>query len=445
MNKPGLQKIRISLKYWLLLWGVFKAFTADSQTTGTDHSELQSVWEDLKFSERHHVGLTIYDLEQEETMFDYHADNYFTPASNIKLLTMYAALQCLEDTIDAGWYKVSGDSLMIWGGGDPGTFYPDIEAPSYMVSLISQNPGFIFFSDQNFQTTRFGKGWAWDDHPYTYQCERNSFPIFGNRLWIQRTEDTISVIPSFLTSLINIKRDSFTDTGKSEWGDGYFYTYDTTRLKEEEEIPITFFKNDLKYCWAEATGRQINFVNFPLAEDAIPIKGSLRDTLIREMMFESDNFIAEQLLLACSQKLFDQMNEELVIDSILGGSLSALRDEIAWVDGSGLSRYNLATPRSLVDVLRRMTQEKGLSYMMKILPAGGRSGTLVTGFKEKRDRPYLFAKSGSLRHIYCLSGLLITKSGKILLFSWMNTDYHVKTAEIKRSMDKFFSFLYDHY
>ena len=421
------------------------SFSITAQEKPTEINELNQLWNEYGLSERHHAGLVIHDVEKREDIFSYKPDNYFIPASNIKILTMYAALYYLKDTIEAGWYMESGDSLIVWGGGDPGTLYPEIDTTSYFIEFLKKNPKFIYFSDHHFQTTRFGKGWAWDDYPYTYQCERNAFPIYGNRIWIQRTHDTLRIVPTYLASVIQVVKDTFNDTGKSEWGDGYFYTYDGKHETEEEEIPITFFKNDLKYCWSEATNRQIEFIDRPYIPGAIPIHGSLRDTLIKEMMFDSDNLIAEQLLLACSQKAFGEMNEELAIGRLLFGPLAEFKDDLEWVDGSGLSRYNLASPRSMIEVLSQMLRVKGLDYMKAVLPAGGKSGTLITDFKGKNNRPYIYAKSGSLKHTYCLSGILVTKSGKVLLFSWMNNQYHGSQRELKSGMEKIFSFLYDQY
>src|SRR5690606_40565208 len=68
--------------------------------------------------------------------------------------------------------------------------------------------------------------------------------------------------------------------------------------------------------------------------------------LYKVMMQESDNFIAEQLLLLCAQVLSDSLKTEIAIDFVKKHYLDDLVDEPVWVDGSGLSRYNLFTPRS---------------------------------------------------------------------------------------------------
>jgi D-alanyl-D-alanine carboxypeptidase/D-alanyl-D-alanine-endopeptidase (penicillin-binding protein 4) len=163
------------------------------------------------------------------------------------------------------------------------------------------------------------------------------------------------------------------------------------------------------------------------------------------MMQESDNFIAEQLLLASSMKQTGFMNENSIIEKVLKGPLSELPDSIEWVDGSGLSRYNMMTPRSLVWVLRQIIKQKGIDYVKSIFPAGGQSGTILQDYKGIGGQPYIWAKSGRLRHVYCLSGILITRSGHVLLFSWMNNLFREEVAELKSSMESLFIYLRDNY
>jgi serine-type D-Ala-D-Ala carboxypeptidase/endopeptidase (penicillin-binding protein 4) len=425
----------------MFLW----ACSSPGQLRVSDNKALYKEWNKLGLGGRYHVGLSIYDLRKKKSVFNYKADNYFTPASNTKILTMYAALEILDEQLDAALYVEKGDSVVIWGGGDPGTSFPDITAPSALTTFIRSTDKRVVFADQHFRTTRFGKGWAWDDYPYTFQCERNAFPIYGNRLWITRSGDSVRVTPSYLSPIVRVKKDSISIAGKTEWGDGYFYRYNPGQKSAQRQVPITFFRNDVQYSWSEATGKEIHFSELQLSPDAIPIKGSDRDSLIKFMMQDSENFIAEQLLLACSLKELHYMTETDIIDSLLQGPLGDLPDDIVWVDGSGLSRYNLMTPRSLIAVLLHMLELKDLNYIRKIFPAGGQSGTLINEYKGKNGRPYLFAKTGTLRNTYCLSGFLMTKSGNVLLFSWMNNQFPGDASDIKKAMEKLFSFLYDQY
>jgi D-alanyl-D-alanine carboxypeptidase/D-alanyl-D-alanine-endopeptidase (penicillin-binding protein 4) len=92
-----------------------------------------------------------------------------------------------------------------------------------------------------------------------------------------------------------------------------------------------------------------------------------------------------------------------------------------------------------------MIRQKGLDYVKTIFPAGGQSGTIKNDFKGINANPYVYAKSGSLRHTYDLSGILITNSGKVLIFSWMNNQFPGNSSSVKLSMEKLFVYLRDNY
>ncbi len=385
------------------------------------------------------------DIQSGKKVFSYREDNLFTPASTTKILTLYASLSILKDKVEAGRYVIHGDSMIIWGGGDPGAMYPKIDAGAPLVDFIKATNKKIFFSNSHFLTERFGQGWAWDDFPYKFQCERNAFPILGNRIWIDRRKDTIDITPAYLMPVFKFGTDTIAKASKSEWGEGYTYLYDPMVPVDQRQIPITFFKNDIQQIWSEATGKTISMTGTPLASQTMSIDGSQRDTLLKRMMQESDNFIAEQLLLACAFKKLNYMSEDILIDSLMKGPLQDIPDDIEWIDGSGLSRYNQMTPRSIVWVLKQIYDLEGMKYIKSIFPAGGVSGSIKYMYKGKNGLPYIYAKTGTMRHVNCLSGFLLTRSGKILVFSWMNNQFQDDPSVINGKMEKLFSFLCDHY
>ena len=117
--------------------------------------------------------------------------------------------------------------------------------------------------------------------------------------------------------------------------------------------------------------------------------------------------------------------------------LSEIPDEPQWVDGSGLSRYNMFTPRSIIWLLKQIDEE--FSYdpdLFELLPAGGVSGTIRNWYAAPDSaEPYVFAKTGTLSNNHCLSGFLITNSGKKLLFSFMNNHYVTSSSVVKNEME----------
>ena len=60
------------------------------------------------------VGFALYDLQEKKMLYQRNADQYFTPASNTKLYTFYAALKMLPENMPALKYVERNDSLIFW-------------------------------------------------------------------------------------------------------------------------------------------------------------------------------------------------------------------------------------------------------------------------------------------------------------------------------------------
>jgi D-alanyl-D-alanine carboxypeptidase/D-alanyl-D-alanine-endopeptidase (penicillin-binding protein 4) len=117
--------------------------------------------------------------------------------------------------------------------------------------------------------------------------------------------------------------------------------------------------------------------------------------------------------------------------------LTDIPQQPRWVDGSGLSRYNLFTPESMVYLLKKMYDEIPREKLLSYLPVGGVSGTLKGNFASKEGEPFVYAKSGSLANNYCLSGYIMTRRGKILIFSFMDNHFAGSSIERKKELNDF--------
>jgi D-alanyl-D-alanine carboxypeptidase/D-alanyl-D-alanine-endopeptidase (penicillin-binding protein 4) len=66
---------------------------------------------------QNHIGFSLYDPQTKKFLIEHQSDKYFTPASNTKIFTLFAALNILGDSTVALRYLPMGDSMIIWGNG----------------------------------------------------------------------------------------------------------------------------------------------------------------------------------------------------------------------------------------------------------------------------------------------------------------------------------------
>jgi D-alanyl-D-alanine carboxypeptidase/D-alanyl-D-alanine-endopeptidase (penicillin-binding protein 4) len=180
-----------------------------------------------------------------------------------------------------------------------------------------------------------------------------------------------------------------------------------------------------------------------------PAKGSFQwlrsrpvDSMLKPMMYRSDNFFAEQSLLMVGYKLTGAFNNDSTIKFLLANDFRDMPQKPGWVDGSGLSRYNLFTPNDLVWILDRMKKEQPWSRITGILATGG-TGTL--GREYQADSTRIYAKTGSLSGVGALSGYLLTRSGKTLIFSVMFNNNRLPNGPIRHRVHDFLKELMDGY
>jgi D-alanyl-D-alanine carboxypeptidase/D-alanyl-D-alanine-endopeptidase (penicillin-binding protein 4) len=117
-----------------------------------------------------------------------------------------------------------------------------------------------------------------------------------------------------------------------------------------------------------------------------------------------------------SQMLFDYLGGESNIKMALN-SLGVNPQEYRQVDGSGLSRYNRATPNALVSLLQGMQSDRHADYFFTSLPVSGKSGTLSRRLKGSTTYGKVRAKTGTLRGVRALSGYVNNPSHGLLAFS----------------------------
>ncbi len=389
---------------------------------------------DTHFYENQFTGLLVYNPKTEDTVINYNANKYFTPASNTKIITLYTALQFLPDSIPAFKYYVEADTLNIIGTGDP-TFLHTYFKDSTALKMANKYKKVNLIID-NFPEDKFGYGWAWEDYDQYFSPERSSFPMYGNVITVCNNK-SLQSIPKALINKVQLSSVKFRrHYNKNE----FYYSQDET---DTLEIPMVIDTLLIKELWNDIAPNKVSIASY--SPNEMKIAYSIEtDSVVKRMMHKSDNFLAEQLLILSSSTLSDTLNSKKTRQRILKNQLNDLKQKPRWVDGSGLSRYNLFTPSTFVYVLNKLYNEVPRERLFNFFPVGGKLGTLKSWYAGNPE-PYIYAKSGTLSNNYSLSGYLITKKGETLIFSFMNNHYRESTSEIKKQMQLVFEYLRDNY
>ena len=215
--------------------------------------------------------------------------------------------------------------------------------------------------------------------------------------------------------------------------------------KYNQQIPYKLSVATTLSLLSDTLKKDIGIVNMNMPSTAKTIYNMKSDSVFKQMLLPSDNFVAEQLLLVYADKLKEELNTKKVISKIEKQYLSTLPDKPQWADGSGLSRGNLFTPRDMVALLALIYNEvNDEKRLFDLLPAGGKTGTLRNAYP-KTDSPFVFGKTGSLSNNHNQSGYIVTKKGKVYIFSFMNNNFVLPTAEVRKEMVRIMTYIHDNF
>jgi D-alanyl-D-alanine carboxypeptidase/D-alanyl-D-alanine-endopeptidase (penicillin-binding protein 4) len=104
-------------------------------------------------------------------------------------------------------------------------------------------------------------------------------------------------------------------------------------------------------------------------------------------------------------------------------------------DGSGLSRHDYVTPRTIVRVLDAMRRREQFPLFYASLAIAGVDGTIRNRMKGTPAEGNVHAKTGTVDRARSLSGYVTTAGGRMLLFSFLCNNFTVPNREVERVQD----------
>ncbi|MDM1062426.1 D-alanyl-D-alanine carboxypeptidase [Empedobacter falsenii] len=418
------------MKYLLTILSIFLSVHLFAQT------ELIEKHLNSDFYSTQFTGFYLYDPITKEEIYNYNGNKFFIPASNTKIFTLYTAMKMLNDSIPAFKYQLIGDELHIEGTGDPTFLHPKYKN-TRALDFLKNNGSKIVFHWNNFDEESFLPGWTWDDFRKDYAPERSQFPIHENLVSISKNGSSIKTFPTYFEELTEIRE----MPEPRNFYDNKFYI---SNKKRTEKVPFIVNETVIEKSLSQILGKPVDMVKTPMVNNPKVFYSQKSDDVYREMMENSDNFLAEHLLILASSTLPGKLSASETITYSKRYLLNDLKQQPEWFDGSGLSRYNLFTPQSFAQVLGKMYNEFPEQRLFSIFPIGGKTGTIKNRYKDSAQ-PYIYAKTGTLNNNVTLSGYLKTKSGRTLIFSLMNNNSIKDLSWIRNENEKLLRIIRDNY
>jgi serine-type D-Ala-D-Ala carboxypeptidase/endopeptidase (penicillin-binding protein 4) len=437
--------------------------------------QLQNI---LKKEEFNHTipSIIVLSADYGDTIFSHHSDLLVRPASNQKLITSAAALHILKPSFNfrtvlyrSGFIRngiLEGD-VVLKGYGNPLLDVSDIESMIESLHLfgIRKINGDVIIDDSYFDAVFWPAGWMWDDEPFAFAPFISALSINKNVVTFSiekqielDTTLSIGVNPSSTYIQYELRNQHPTNHHIDEieivatFADGR-YRYLITGNPAKARLPRTFtvtvrdpamfagyiFLEKLTESGIEVLGTvhrgEKDITSIPLVQLNIPI-----DLVLRAMNKESDNLAAEMVWKTISAELYGPPGTgdggSRAVREVLQ-QLGLVSTYTRLMDGSGVSFYNLVTPRLLAELLYRMNEEPDLiKPFYESLAILGIDGTLIRRGIHSSAQGRVRAKTGTLSGISTLAGYIDTISGERLIFVMMFQNFSLPAARYRRIQDE---------
>lgn len=418
--------------------------------------QLGKILDDSAVTNRTTVCLKVIDLSTGEVLFDRGGDRLLTPASNLKIYTASCALDkfgpdkrfCTElratGRMDRG--TLLGDLVLV-GGGDSMLTSADLDklvARAVDQWDLQRILGKVRVDNSRYSLPRKGPGWMWDDDPADYNMSVTplmlDFNVLTARVTVADNGLRCSLLPPSSHPPIRLAEGTTDDRDLQ-----------VTRIPCCDEIVVRPGKSvepssDFRLTmhdpgpWAagvlqrmlEARGVAIQAAaetSSPASQGAsefVPMdvmrhEGiTLRET-ISHLHRVSENAVGEVLLHEIA--LADGITHPgwpdgaRAITTWLTETAGLAPGSFKLVDGSGLSRYNLISADSSVQLLKYMRGHRHFHEFFSSLNTYPVEVPQIASAKGDVNRVH--AKSGGMTGVATISGYVQTLDGQLLAFSFL--------------------------
>lgn len=428
-----------------------------------------------KFGPSTRVGVSVREVDSGRVLGELRADEPLTPASNMKLLTSGAALLVLGPEFQFRTELAQHqDRLVIKGSGDPALadpavlseMEPRLSVDDVLAAMVKgvQKAGIegaseLVIDDRVFDRQWFHPNWPVEQANRGYAAQVSGVNFHANLLLVFPrpgpqgigSAPALALQPEAPWLRITNRARTVGDGKNSVWitreSDANVFTVQgevrsplTVGVEVTVNDPATFFGQVLSDQLTRA-GVRVGAAGpgglpggVRLATEQEQFEGAGRilavvSTPIEEVLHrcnsDSENLYAEALLKrvghAVTRESGSWANGRTVLRMVLSEKLGPEAASSTTIsDGSGLSRENLVSPTTFTRWLTLLSRNDTTrdAYTNSMAVPG--QGTLRRRFQSAKLGNELYAKSGFINGVRCLSGYLVHKeSGRRVAFSVM--------------------------
>lgn len=459
------------------------------------HQLNKTLHEVMDFDGFKTAGFAFYaiDLNTGETIAQLNPDRVLKPASTLKLLTTASTLELLgpdyqfetrldyTGEIDIINHFLAGD-IIIKGGGDPTLGSGYFESTNNKQFLnewieaikrlgIDSISGRIIADARAFSWDIVPPSWSWQNMGNYYGAGPCGLSVYDNYYTVlfntgeQAGDSTELVAVSPETT--ELKFDNAVTSDSISFDNAYIYGAPYSKRRYiRGELPLS--KENFGVKGSMPDPALVAAVELDVALKGIEIASTKSATTIRRLQMQnkvisgqrtklfttyspplseiiaqtnihSINLFAEHCLIAAGIELGAAAETVIAIDSVVSFWKTKGMDTrgISMNDGSGLSQYNVISPRQMVFVLQFMKNNSPyFDSFYNSVPIAGETGSLENMFKGSIAEGKLRAKSGTIEGVKAYSGYVTSKSGREIAFSMVVNNFSCTSQEARDKLEQ---------
>ena len=440
-----------------------------------------------------HASLSVSAIEVNgsEEVLSYRSQKSMVPASSLKVLTTFTALDVLGDdytfkTVIGYTGELLGDGtlegdLIIIGSGDPSFGSNHFDGVADLSELLDQIvkavkqagitciSGHVIANDSYVQHPAVAPDWKWNDIANYYGAGAWGLNVHDNLYYIYFQQNGVegksTTIRRYGPKVPSIRFINEVRTGKKGSGDNAYIFGGPSNY--EKTISGTIPPGSKEFFIKGAIPDPPLFFSFhlfhALKDQKIKVDGYTRSNqpmdpkltftevktysslplidIVKKTNEKSENIYAEALLNTLSKSGNDDQSVDDLMKSILTNH-GLETSSLSVADGSGLSTSNLISTNLMAMVLKHYGQTFGLQKATSLLPLAGESGTVKYFLQKRSCKGRVWAKSGSMSGVLSYSGYVKTKSGKWLSFAVIVNGFTTKHRDIRRQLEDLVEHMY---